>query len=139
MYTIGQVSELFQLPISTLRYYDAQGLFPGLARKSGVRQFSDTELDILRLIECLKQSGLEIKDIKQFMDWQNHYDKRLELLKAQKEQMEASIQQMKKSLAMLDYKIWYYEMACQQGKTPQLEQMPEQIRSKYELAHSDRI
>lgn len=28
MYTIGQVSEMFDLPISTLRYYDKQGLFP---------------------------------------------------------------------------------------------------------------
>ena len=28
MYTIGQVSELFQLPVSTLRYYDKEGLFP---------------------------------------------------------------------------------------------------------------
>lgn len=28
MYTIGQVSELFGLPISTLRYYDKEGLFP---------------------------------------------------------------------------------------------------------------
>ena len=27
MYTIGQVSEMFGLPISTLRYYDKQGLF----------------------------------------------------------------------------------------------------------------
>ena len=27
MYTIGQVSELFQLPVSTLRYYDKEGLF----------------------------------------------------------------------------------------------------------------
>lgn len=32
MYTIGQVSEMFGLPISTLRYYDKQGLFPGMER-----------------------------------------------------------------------------------------------------------
>lgn len=32
MYTIGQVSEMFGLPTSTLRYYDKQGLFPGLER-----------------------------------------------------------------------------------------------------------
>lgn len=30
MYTIGQVAEMFGLPVSTLRYYDKQGLFPGL-------------------------------------------------------------------------------------------------------------
>ena len=30
MYTIGQVAEMFGLPISTLRYYDKQGLFPNM-------------------------------------------------------------------------------------------------------------
>lgn len=30
MYTIGQVSKMFNLPISTLRYYDNEGLFPKL-------------------------------------------------------------------------------------------------------------
>ena len=40
-YTIGQVAEMFDLPISTLRYYDKEGLFPTLERKSGIRKFSD--------------------------------------------------------------------------------------------------
>ena len=34
MYTIGQVSEIFDLPISTLRYYDKEGLFPTIQRDS---------------------------------------------------------------------------------------------------------
>ena len=51
MYTIGQVSELFRLPVSTLRYYDKEGLFPGLERVSGIRKFSEKELETLRVIE----------------------------------------------------------------------------------------
>ena len=35
MYTIGQVSEMFELPVSTLRYYDKEGLFPDIKRISG--------------------------------------------------------------------------------------------------------
>ena len=69
MYTIGQVSEMFDLPISTLRYYDKEGLFPNLQRESGIRKFGEKEIEALRIIECLKKSGLEIKDIKQFMQW----------------------------------------------------------------------
>ena len=45
MYTIGQISELFHLPISTLRYYDKEGLFPDLKRSSGIRQFGDKEIE----------------------------------------------------------------------------------------------
>ena len=66
MYTIGQVSTMFDLPVSTLRYYDKEGFFPNLERKGNIRYFSDNELEALRIIECLKKSGLEIKDIKQF-------------------------------------------------------------------------
>ena len=69
MYTIGQVSERFHIPISTLRYYDKEGLFPEIQRTSGIRRFGEKEIDALRVIECLKKSGLEIKDIKQFMNW----------------------------------------------------------------------
>ena len=56
MYTIGQVSEMFSLPISTLRYYDKEGLFPQMERSSGIRRFSERELEALRVIECLKRS-----------------------------------------------------------------------------------
>ena len=32
MFTIGQVSEMFAIPVSMLRYYDKEGLFPNLKR-----------------------------------------------------------------------------------------------------------
>ena len=63
MYSIGQVAEMFGLPISTLRYYDKQGLFPNMERVSGIRKFGDTEIEALRVIECLKKAGMEIKDM----------------------------------------------------------------------------
>ena len=60
MYTIGQVSEMCGLPVSTLRYYDKEGLFPGMRRESGIRKFDETAIEALRIIECLKKSGLEL-------------------------------------------------------------------------------
>ena len=56
MYTIGQVSEMFDLPISTLRYYDKEGFFPHLVRKGNIRYFSNHEIEALHLIKCLKKS-----------------------------------------------------------------------------------
>ena len=41
MYTIGEVSKIFDLPISTLRYYDKEGLFPDLTRINGFRKFTE--------------------------------------------------------------------------------------------------
>ena len=51
MYTIGQVSAMFNLPVSTLRYYDKEGFFPNLERKGNIRYFNDNELEALRIID----------------------------------------------------------------------------------------
>ena len=50
MYSIGQVSAMTNLPISTLRYYDKEGFFPNLEKQSGIRRFSQAELDAIRMI-----------------------------------------------------------------------------------------
>lgn len=140
MYSIGEVSQMFQIPVSTLRYYDAQGLFPLLIRENGIRQFSETEIEQLHLITCLKDSGLQIKDIKQFMAWTTEgsstYEKRLALLEKQKKQSELEIEQMKETLDILKYKCWYYEKAMQEGnedfiETIKLKDIPKDIRHAY--------
>ena len=106
MYTIGQVSEMFNLPVSTLRYYDKEGFFPNLERKGNIRYFSGNELEALRIIECLKKSGLEIKDIKQFFIWvsegSSSYKKRKELFEARKLAVETEIQELQKTLSLHD-------------------------------------
>lgn len=144
MYTIGEVSKLFDLPVSTLRYYDKQGLFPNIERVSGIRKFQDTELEALRVIECLKRSGLEIKDIKQFMDWcvegASTYPQRKELFEKQKERLEAEIAHMNQVLDMLKFKCWYYEQAMQDGNEERLkhllpDRLPEEIQVLYDNAH----
>ena len=144
MYTIGQVSEMFDLPISTLRYYDKQGLFPQMERVSGIRKFSETEIEALRVIECLKKAGMEIKDIKQFMDWcvegASTYPLRRELLEKQRKTVEAEIAHMKKVLDMLRFKCWYYDQAIQDGSEDRIksllpDHLPDEIQSLYDHAH----
>ena len=109
MYTIGQVSEMFHLPISTLRYYDKEGFFPNLERKGNIRYFSDNELEAIRVIECLKKSGLEIKDIKQFFIWVTEgsasYTKRKELFEHRKKMVKEEIKHLEKTLAMLEFTL----------------------------------
>ncbi len=69
MYSIGQVSAMTNLPISTLRYYDKEGFFPNLEKQSGDPAVQSGRTDAIRMIEYLKRSGLEIKDIRQFFEW----------------------------------------------------------------------
>ena len=144
MYTIGQVSEMFHLPISTLRYYDKEGFFPNLVRKGNIRYFSDNELEALRIIECLKQSGLEIKDIKQFFEWvtegSSSYTKRKELFEHRKAAVKEEIKQLEKTLAMLEFKCWYYDTAIAHGNEDKINAMlpdnlPKDIQKLYNKAH----
>ena len=144
MYSIGQVAEMFGLPISTLRYYDKQGLFPNMERVSGIRKFSEAEIEALRVIECLKKAGMEIKDIRQFMDWcvegPSTYPQRKAMFEERKAHMEAELEQMNRMLDMLKFKCWYYEQAIQDGGEDRLkaripECLPEEIRTAYENAH----
>ena len=146
MYTIGQVSEMFSLPISTLRYYDKEGLFPQMERSSGIRRFSERELEALRVIECLKRSGLEIKEIKQFMQWcaegSSTYPQRHELFVQQMETVKAEMSRLEKTLDMLRFKCWYYEQAIKDGSEDAISAMipndlPEDIRRAYENSHKE--
>lgn len=124
MYTIGQVAKLVHLPISTIRYYDKEYLFPTLERTSGIRKFSEKELEALRMIECLKKSGLKIKEIKLFMEWcaqgSSTYEKRLELFLHQRKVVEEKIEKLEKVLDMIQFKCWYYEQALADGNEDRL-------------------
>lgn len=144
MYTIGQVSKMFGLPISTLRYYDKQGLFPNIERTSGIRKFGDKEIESIRIIECLKRSGLEIKDIKKYMDWckegASTFLQRKELFEKQKKSVESEIERMNHVLDMLKFKCWFYEEAIKAGTDENLrkllpDNLPDDIQKAYDNAH----
>ena len=145
MYSIGQVAEMFGLRNSTLRYYDKQGLFSNMERVSGIRKFGDTEIEALRVIECLKKAGMEIKDIRQFIvscvEGPSTYPQRKALFEEQRSHMEAELEQMNRTLDMLKFKCWYYEQAIKDGSEDRLkalipDHLPKGIQKAYENAHS---
>lgn len=119
-YTVGEMAEKLHVAPSTLRYYDKEGLLPFVERSSGgIRMFQEKDFSWLSIIECLKKAGLPIKEIKLFMDWcmqgDGTIDQRLELIKKQRTIVQEQIAQMQETLAMLDYKCWYYETAKEAG------------------------
>lgn len=119
-YSIGEVAEKLNLTASTIRYYDKEGLLPFVKRRqSGIRTFSESDIGILKIIECLKSTGMSIKDIKKFSEWcmegdlslQERYDMFLE----RKHVVEKQIEDLQKSLALIEHKCWYYETALKAG------------------------
>lgn len=125
-------------------YYLKEGFFPNLQRKNNIRYFSENDLETIRIIECLKISGLEIKDIKQFIDWviegPSSYAKRKELFESRRNTVENEIIQMEKTLALLKFKCWYYERAMADGNEDSIiamlpDKLPEEIQKFYDKGH----
>ena len=119
-YSIGQAAKLLGIAPSTLRFYDKEGLLPFVERnKSGVRVFKESDMEWLFTIECLKQTGMPIKDIKTFIDWciegDSTISQRLELIKNQQRSVMEQIEHLKTHLGLLNYKQWYYETALEYG------------------------
>ena len=144
MYTIGQVSQMFNIPISTLRYYDKEGFFPNLKRSSGIRRFGEQDIEALKVIECLKESGLELKDVKQFIKWatkgSSTYKNRKELFEKRKKAVEQEIKNLKKTLNILEYKCWYYDKAIKDGTEDKIckmlpNKLPSRIQKMYNSFH----
>lgn len=128
-YSIGEVANATGIAISTLRYYDREGMFPNMERSNGgIRIFSDTEISTLRVIECLKSSGMSIKAIKEFLVWCQEGDaslvKRREMFHARLEEVEKQIEALQVTKSILKYKCWYYDTATAFGSEDAAKNMP---------------
>ena len=80
-YTVGEIAKKLNIAPSALRYYDKEGLLPFIERSSGgIRIFREEDMDWLELIECMKRTGMPIKEIKHFIDCCVEGDSRINYL-----------------------------------------------------------
>lgn len=118
-YTISQVAQMMGVTPSTLRYYDKEGLLPNVKRVNGIRVFEDADFPWLRILNCLKGTGMPIRQIKKYVDLCAEGDATLEqryaIIKEQRQHVLDQIEQLNFYLKELDYKDWYYQEAIKAG------------------------
>ncbi len=119
-YTIKEAAEIMNVTTTTLRYYDKQGLLPFMGRKeSGYRVFSDNDIAMLKVIECLKKSGMSIKEIKEFSKWIQMGDaslnERYNMFLERKKVVEKEMKELQETLDFINHKCWYYKTAIEAG------------------------
>jgi DNA-binding transcriptional MerR regulator len=112
-YSIKQISEKTNLKAHVLRYYEKEGLLPCIGRsENGIRRYSEDNLEWLGLICCLKNTGMSIKQIKDFVDLSIQGEKtlkqRCDMLIDHKKNVETEIEEMKKHLQKVTHKIEYF-------------------------------
>lgn len=147
LYTVGEMAKKIGVAPSTLRYYDKEGLLPFVERSGGgIRMFKDSDMESINIIECLKKTGMTIKEIKQFIDWCREGDStiedRLALIDRQRENVLKQMEQLYRTLDTLTYKHWYYETAkkagtCDVHKTMKDEDIPPEIRAARDRVRAD--
>ena len=65
MYTLTETTKLTEVPSSTLRYYEDEGLLKNIQRDSRNRRiYSEKDIELIDLIKCLRTFGMTISDIK---------------------------------------------------------------------------
>lgn len=119
-YGIKDVAEKLNLSVPTIRYYDKEGLLPFIERKeSGYRVFNEGDVQLLKIIECMKKTGMQLKDIKKFVDYVKEGDsslqKRYELFEERRKAVTEQMAELQKSLDLIEYKCWYYKTAVEAG------------------------
>lgn len=118
-YTISEAAEKVGISVHTLRFYDKKGLLPFLQRVNGRRVFQEEDLDRLEMINCLKNTGMPLKDIATYMTLCQQGDatlmQRQEIIRRQKASIEAQLCKLQENLVRINQKMWYYETAVAAG------------------------
>lgn len=117
-YTISEAAKKSNLTAHTIRYYDKEGLLPFVERtESGIRYFTENDMEGLAVINCLKATGMPIKEIKIFMDWCVQGDstlkERYNMFLERKSAVQNQIEELQKALDKINYKCWYYKTAIE--------------------------
>ncbi|MGG5373116.1 MerR family transcriptional regulator [Enterococcus sp. AZ196] len=112
-YKISDISKKTGLSAYTLRFYDQKGLLPFVARdEHGRRYFDEKDLEYLSIITCLKNTGMQLNDIKQFVEWSMAgdptYENRLNFFTEHKKEVEKQLAQTQAYLDKIDRKIAKY-------------------------------
>jgi DNA-binding transcriptional MerR regulator len=112
--TITEVSKKFDLSQDTLRYYERIGLIPSINRnKGGIRDYTEEDCKWVEFIKCMRGAGLPIEVLIEYVTLFQQGDAstlaRKELLIEQRKQLTARMEDIKKTLELLDHKIESYE------------------------------
>ena len=111
---IADVSKKYELSADTLRYYERIGLIPEVNRnKSGIRDYTEEDCRWVEFIKCMRNAGLPIEAlidyVTLFQQGDETIEARKEILTQQRKQLIEKMEDMKKTMERLDYKIERYE------------------------------
>ncbi len=118
--TIKEVSEKYNIPSDTLRYYERVGAIPLVTRTSGgIRNYTEQDISWVQLAQCMRSAGIPIEVLIEYVQLYKQGDStisaRLQLLTEQREVLLEQKKSIDEMLDRLNYKISRYEIAVETG------------------------
>jgi DNA-binding transcriptional MerR regulator len=120
--TIQRASAETGVSADTLRYYERIGILPGIARsESGHRRFSEADLGWIRLVQCLRATGMPIEDLHSYarlmQEGESTAPARLELLENHRRRIKEDMRELATALELVEQKIAGYDRLLARGLT----------------------
>lgn len=114
-YTVKDVSEKTGVTAHTLRFYEKQGVLPYAERNdNGIRMYDDSNIDWIETILGLRQTGMPLAEIKQYVDFYKDGDSSLErrrkIMADHKIKVEEQMLQLIKTLGKINYKLALFDV-----------------------------
>lgn len=94
-FKIGEISDLYNIGVDSLRYYEKLGIITPKRAESGYRLYNINDIWKLNVIRDLRELGLDMKQIKKYLNCHN-VSSTLELLKEEENIINSKIQALKK-------------------------------------------
>ncbi len=121
LYTMKQACEKTGLTYDTLKFYCNEGLVPNVKRNANnYRVFNDKDIAWIDSLSCLKNCGMSILEMKEYLslclEGEKSIPKRKEVLDVKLKELEHKMQEIKESIDYIHWKQGFYNDVLS-GKT----------------------
>ena len=120
---IGEVASRTGRSVHAIRWYETQGLMPGVIRDGGGRRvYSEYHVGWLDLMERLRSTGMSIAQMRAYTELAKQGSASLEqrraLLAAHQARVRETIARWTEALALIDAKVEFYDEWVASGERP---------------------
>ena len=121
-FTISELARRSGVKLETIRYYERIGVLPGIARtSSGHRRFSEGDIGWIKLVQCLRATGMSIEELHRYAMLMQQGDstaeERLQLLEEHRARIKHDLQELETALELVERKIAGYDSLLRRGLT----------------------
>jgi DNA-binding transcriptional MerR regulator len=141
---IGDVASRSGRSVHAIRWYEAQGLLPGVVRDAaGRRIYSDYHIGWLDLLDRLRQTGMPIREMRQYTTLAKQGEaaiaQRRALIGEHQRRVRDSIARWTDALALINAKVEFYDEWIASGERPAVsphQRLPRAMRALKKAARA---